>query len=308
MKIYPNKSSITITKEVNPLTDIPLCYIDTSAFTYSINTVIDEKYKISSKKELLPYDRADTNLLCLFNKNNEPLSQEEIIKNFTRNNNDYTYIPNGSKIFEPKTFKYNVLGKKNIQYSSNSIYNMNVTVLNNKLLAKNLIPICADAPERLMAPVNCYINNGDLSIDSLTTGNLGSSDFTVIEYKDSKLDVSIEYDIPSTSLIETSKKPSNILNKYNTNILCVIDTNKLIKDYTCNYDDKGIEINKTKIPLPKDIVNLYHTYKKTDYLIKNPIAYKDAKIITDIYFNVPNDTADKKYINLFKKNIDRVKK
>ena len=130
MKIYPNSSNIMVTNSVNVLTDIPLSYIDTQKLEYKINTVIKSDFKNKIKQEVLPYDKMNKNLICLFDKNGNQVNYLELTKHLKREGNDYIFMPYGSVAFSPKIFEYNVTAKKNIIYNSKMQYNINVAVSN----------------------------------------------------------------------------------------------------------------------------------------------------------------------------------
>ena len=104
MKIYPNSSNIMVTNSVNVLTDIPLSYIDTQKLEYKINTVIKSDFKNKIKQEVLPYDKMNKNLICLFDKNGNQVNYLELTKHLKREGNDYIFMPYGSVAFSPKIF------------------------------------------------------------------------------------------------------------------------------------------------------------------------------------------------------------
>ena len=54
---------------------------------------------------------------------------------------------------------------KNIKYKANNIYNLTVSVYNNKNFANRLMQIFGDAADRNMAPHNVIINNADKSLN-----------------------------------------------------------------------------------------------------------------------------------------------
>ena len=108
MKIYPNSSNIMVTNSVNVLTDIPLSYIDTAKLEYRLNTVINSDYQNKIKQEVLPYEKMNKNIICLFDKNGNKIDSVELTKHLKREDSDYVFVPYGSVTFAPKTFEYNV--------------------------------------------------------------------------------------------------------------------------------------------------------------------------------------------------------
>ena len=175
MKIYPNSSNIMVTNSVNVLTDIPLSYIDTQKLEYKINTVIKSDFKNKIKQEVLPYDKMNKNLICLFDKNGNQVNYLELTKHLKREGNDYIFMPYGSVAFSPKIFEYNVTAKKNIIYNSKMQYNINVAV-SNDTLSNVLMPIFGDAPTKGLAPSNILINNGSMSYSDLVSSTTKNKD------------------------------------------------------------------------------------------------------------------------------------
>ena len=175
MKIYPNSSNIMVTNSVNVLTDIPLSYIDTQKLEYKINTVIKSDFKNKIKQEVLPYDKMNKNLICLFDKNGDQVNYLELTKHLKREGNDYIFMPYGSVAFSPKIFEYNVTAKKSIVYNSKMQYNINVAV-SNETLSNVLMPIFADAPTNGLAPSNILINDGSMSYSDLVSSTTKNKD------------------------------------------------------------------------------------------------------------------------------------
>lgn len=292
MKIYPNKSTIAVTKEVNPLTDIPLSYIDTNAVDYTINTIINENFKIKEKKEILPYDKIN-NFICLFDKNENQIPYDEIGKHFKREGKDYFYVPYGSYVFEPKKFEYTVTIKKNIKYSSNMPYNIKALVANNPILANQLMPIFGDAPSRLVAPANIIINNGDLSLYSITNGNMKTSDFTFMLFN--SFNSILEYDHIEKSFISSEFNAVQTIKDLTTNIVAVCKEDfaepEIVDEPTGEV--RIIDENKVKFILSKE---------ETSYKIKNPILYDEVEFETNKYFTVPKSLNNVVYHNIFDNN------
>lgn len=292
MKIYPSKSSITVTKEVNPLTDIPLSYIDTNATDYNISTLVNEKYKLKERKEILPYDKVSNSSICLFDENGNQIPQEALLKNFKRDGNEYIYIPNGSQVFTPKRFKYDVTAKKKMQYSSNVTYNLNVLVPNSNIMAHQFMPICGDAPSRLISPANILINNGDVSFASLTEGNMTNKDFVMMSFADRN--TMLEYDYYYDEMIEVPYDSDILLDMYSTNLIAVFDESYAEKDW--DEDD-----NSEAIAVSEDDERAFFCCSKEaiDYKITSPILYNNLSVKSKYYFTVPRDSEERRYHNIF---------
>lgn len=290
MKIYPNKSIVAVTKEVNPLTDIPLSYIDTSATSYSVTTVINENYKIKSKKEILPYDRVE-NFICLFDKHEKQIPYNEIFKNFQKDGNEYFYSPYGAHIFDPKKFEYSVTIKKTIKYSSNMPYNIKALVPNNPILANNLMTICGDAPQRLVAPANVLINNGDLSLASLTNGNILKTDLSFFVF-DSKKTI-LEYDPIDKDFVSIDFNISNILNELTTNIVAIYK-----EDFAEKEPSEEEHMNIMELSEPNGFKFMIGS-EAISYKVKNSILYDNIEFSTNKYFTVPKNTDNLIYHNIF---------
>lgn len=293
MKIYPNKSILAVTKEVNPATDIPLSYIDTNAISYNINTIIDEKYKIKEKKEILPYDRLSNNSICLFDKKENQIDQEELLKNFQREGKEYMYIPYGSQTFNPQIFKYNVIAKKTIKYSSNMAYNIKLLIANNPELANRFMPICGDAPSRLIAPGNVLINNGDLAMSSLTEGNIKDADFTMMLFKNNK--TIIEYNPFDNIYEEVNFNVNSLIDTFDINVIAAYKEDSAIKDW----EEDEVTQEPELLILNNNIVELRISKEPINYIVTNPKVYNKVNYTSNLYFNVPNNTSTIIYHNLF---------
>lgn len=288
MKIYPNDSSITVTKEVNVLTDIPLCYIDTNAIDYSITTVINEDFKIKERKEILPYDKVSSTLITLFDKYNNQVPYEDVVQNFIRDGEDYIYMPKGSQRFKPKQFEYSVTVKKHQKYSTNMPYNINVLVYNNRETANNLMPIFGDAPIRLLSPANVTVNNGDLSLNSITSSRIKDADMAFIRLKNHT--TSLEDDFENIGgIMEGEFDKETFIDELNVNVVGVYA------------NDFAIGVKDDDIIKYEDLesVNLYNNYEDIEFSLYNSIFYKDVILTTNKFFNIPSNTENITYHNIF---------
>lgn len=271
MKIYPNSSNIMVTNSVNVLTDIPLSYIDTAKLEYRLNTVINSDYQNKIKQEVLPYEKMNKNIICLFDKNGNKIDSVELTKHLKREDNDYVFVPYGSVTFAPKTFEYNVTAKKSIVYNSKMQYNINVAVENDSL-ANALMPIFGDAPTKCLAPSNILINNGAMGYSDLISTNTKNKDIYFIS-RDS---------INNDDIDKPFQNKTNVF-KFISAVASEEYTNETI------YDSEAI--------------HLYMTETNAEYAINNTLIYDSASISTNLYFNVPKDKPGIKYHNLFNSDV-----
>ena len=272
MKIYPNSSNIMVTNSVNVLTDIPLSYIDTQKLEYKINTVIKSDFKNKIKQEVLPYDKMNKNLICLFDKNGNQVNYLELTKHLKREGNDYIFMPYGSVAFSPKIFEYNVTAKKSIVYNSKMQYNINVAV-SNETLSNVLMPIFGDAPTKGLAPSNILINNGSMSYSDLVSSSTKNKDI-LFNIKNS-LDNNDEIEKP----FETKTNVFNFVMEI------------AAEDYT-----EQTFINKDK-------VEMYMSSEYRDFSIKKPAIYNQVDLNSNMFFNVPRDREGVKYHNIFNSDV-----
>lgn len=270
MKIYPNTSSIMVTNSVNVLTDIPLSYIDTQKLDYKINTVIESDFKNKIKQEVLPYDKLNKNLICLFDKNGNQINYVDLTKHIKREKDDYIFMPYGSTTFSPKIFEYNVTAKKSIIYNSKMQYNINVCV-NNETLTNVLMPIFGNAQAKGVAPSNILINNGSMSYNDLMTSSTKNKDILF-------------------SVIESLKDLNTDAFNTKTNIF-----NFVMEMAAETYDET--------VYMSDEQIQMYRTNEKTQYSIKKPLIYNSAEITSDMFFNIPKDKQGIRYHNIFNSNV-----
>lgn len=271
MKIYPNSSNILVTNSVNVLTDIPLSYVDTAKLEYRLNTVISSDYQNKIKQEVLPYEKMNKNIICLFDKNGNKIDSVDLTKHLKREDNDYVFVPYGSVTFAPKTFEYNVTAKKNITYNSKMQYNINVAVENDSL-ANALMPIFGDAPTKCLAPSNILINNGAMGYNDLISTSTKNKDIYFVS-RDS---------ISSDDINKPFQNKTNVF-KFISSVASEEYTNETI------YDSESI--------------HLYITETSAEYSINNTLIYDSASISTNLYFNVPKDKPGIKYHNIFNSDV-----
>ena len=272
MKIYPNSSNIMVTNSVNVLTDIPLSYIDTQKLEYKINTVIKSDFKNKIKQEVLPYDKMNKNLICLFDKNGNQVNYLELTKHLKREGNDYIFMPYGSVAFSPKIFEYNVTAKKNIIYNSKMQYNINVAV-SNDTLSNVLMPIFGDAPTKGLAPSNILINNGSMSYSDLVSSTTKNKD--IIFNIKNNLENNDEIEKP----FETKTNVFNFVMEI------------AAQDYT------------EQTFIDKEKVEMYMSSEYRDFSIKKPAIYNQVDLNSNMFFNVPRDREGVKYHNIFNSDV-----
>lgn len=280
MKIYPNKSAIEVKKEIDELVDIPLAYIDTTSSAYNIEVNINEKLKTYTKQELLPYSNVDTNI-CLFDKYENQISYDDMVKNFSKNKDGgYLYIPKiNSTNFRPKKFEYKIKAKKKIKYQSNMLYNINALFYNNKEYANKIMPILGDAANRNLAPGNISINNNDVSLNRLCETTITDSDITFFLLKNFET-------ILEENNNELKFDKNYYINEFDTNFFFIVKNDFAIRDY------EGEIYDTSK-------VNLLYSNSYNNYVVSNPRIYNNSNINTKYYFNIPNNTSTVKYHSLF---------
>lgn len=273
MKIYPNSSNIVVTNNVNPLTDIPLSYVDTQKLEYRINTVIESDYKNKIKQEVLPYEKMNKNIICLFDKFGNQIDYLELTKHLKREDGDYVFVPYGSTIFNPRIFEYSVVAKKSIVYNSKMQYDLNVSV-STDILANALMPIFGDAPSKNLAPSNILVNNGSMSYEDLTTGNLKNTDIVFVSLNSLTEDELGNEFTPEVYL------------EHKANVFSFISSMfaEEVNEDTVFQDEK---------------VKLYQEEKKKEYKLNSPMIYDSVTISSNQYFTVPIDKENIKYHNLF---------
>lgn len=276
MKIYPNSSNIIVTNNVNPLTDIALSYVDTQKLEYRINTVIQSEFKNKIKQEVLPYEKMNKNIICLFDKMGNQIPYEELTKHFKREEGDYVFVPYGSTVFNPRIFEYNVVAKKNIKYNSKMQYDLKVFVKTD-MLANALMPIFGDAPSKNLAPSNILVNNGSMSYEDLSSGNLKDTDIVFVSLNSLTEDE-----------LGNSFSPNEYLNN-KTNVFSFISSMfaEEVNDETVFQDEE---------------VKLYQEAEKKEYKIDKPLIYDSVSISSNQYFTVPIDKENIKYHNIFQNN------
>nr|DAV25111.1 MAG TPA: hypothetical protein [Caudoviricetes sp.] len=186
MKIYPGKHRIYNVTEIDANRDIALGYLDSEFLEEKIIINVNDELSVDSSTELLPYTSLKSAEITLYNKDGKPLNKEEqeklLIKQITGN---YIYTPKASVTFEPLTFGYKVLAKKNMKYLTSRKYNIKAAC-SDKELASKMIQFFSDSYERNLCPTNIKFNNGDKKLESLFNSSIEDIDFIFINSDDGK--------------------------------------------------------------------------------------------------------------------------
>lgn len=186
MKIYNGKHAVYNVTKIDHNRDIPLGYLDSEFMEESVNVIINDELSTTSKTELLPYSILDSAEITLYDKNGEPLNKEEQEKLLVKQTaGKYIYVPRSSVTFEPTTFNYKVLAKKNMKYLTSRKYNIKAAC-SSESLAKTMIQFFSDSYERNLCPTNVRFNNGDKKLESLFNSSITDIDFMFIYSSDGK--------------------------------------------------------------------------------------------------------------------------
>ena len=278
MKIYPNKSKIMVTNNVDMVTDIPLSYVDTEKMEYSISTIVEPEYSVKTKQELQPYDAVNNNIICLFDDYGNLIDPVEAAKNFRRGDEGYIYVPYGSRSFNASRFQYRVIGKRNLSYDSKTRYDIAVSA-SDSALANMIVPIFGDAPAKGNAPSNILVNSGSSSHGDLITGSYANKDFLFVQLQD-----------PATNALNHKFSIPAVL-EYRTNVFAsmLYTFANEMNEYTVMDDTK---------------VTMYATEEPVDFQMASPMIYEQVDYSTKCFFSIPKDNQKEKirYHNLFSEN------
>ena len=212
MKIYPGKHKVYNVTEIDTNRDIALGYLDSEFLEEKIIVNVNDELSVDSSTELLPYTSLKSAEITLYDKDGKPLSKDEqeklLIKQITGN---YIYTPKASVTFEPLTFEYKVLAKKNMKYLTSRKYNIKAACSNEEL-AKKMIQFFSDSYERNLCPTNIKFNNGDKKLESLFNTSIEEVDFIFIDSEDGKT-FDGENEIPINEYINNNAIPWVICDK-----------------------------------------------------------------------------------------------
>jgi hypothetical protein len=277
MKIYPGKHRIYNVTEIDTNRDIALGYLDSEFLEEKIIINVNDELSVDSSTELLPYTSLKSAEITLFDKDGKPLNKDEqeklLIKQITGN---YIYTPKASVTFEPLTFGYKVLAKKNMKYLTSRKYNVKAAC-SDKELASRMIQFFSDSYERNLCPTNIKFNNGDKKLESLFNSSIEDIDFIFINSEDGKT-FDGDTEIP--------------INEY-------IDKNTIPWIICDNLPDED-EID-------------YNEQEALKFEILNPSVTNASSFETSYYFKVPNnvrhllkneEVASVTYHNIFKHHND----
>lgn len=205
MKIYPAKHSIIQTSDVDLKKDIPLAYIDTEEKEY--NCIVKPQLNHDEIKPILPYQEFDSYNISLFKPKKKGIidSSSDFVRIdhtdlIQRVGDVYQYIPTSTTTFVPQEFDYSVVIKKKITYKTQDNYNLKVGCLDDtskttdQMLSKKLLKVFGDAPSRGVCPINIWINNKDISSNSLINSQIYENDFVFIQSKDGITNKEYDYD------------------------------------------------------------------------------------------------------------------
>lgn len=275
MKIYPGNHKVFSTETIDKNRDIPLAYLDTDFLEETISIAVSDEMAISSVTEVLPYDLFKTTEVTLYDKYGDPLTKEEqsdlLVKQVAGN---YIYTPKASLTFQPHTFNYKVLAKKNMKYLTSRKYNIKAAC-SDKELATQMIQFFSDSYERNLCPTNIRFNNGDKKLESLFNSSLSELDFIFINAQDGKT-FDGESEIPINEYIDNNIVPWIICDKLPEN------------EEEINYQDQDeleFEMLSSTVTSTKPFLTKY--YFTTPSTVKHELSNS-------------NQTADIEYHKLFK--------
>lgn len=250
MKIYPSKHSIIQTSDVDLTKDIPLAYIDTESKEY--NCVVRSKLEYDEINPILPYQAFDSYDISLFKPKKKgvidyssdfvKIDHSDIVQ---RVGDVYQYIPMSTTTFVPQEFDYSVIVKKNITYKTQENYNFKVGCLDDttkatdQLLSKKLLKVFGDAPTRGICPINTWVNNKDISANSLTNSKMDENDFIFIQSKDGFTNK--EYDYDTYSIVDKPIKFEENFLSHHTNVWVCVD------NFPITLDNKEARLKDSKL-------------------------------------------------------------
>lgn len=212
MKIYPGKHKVYNVTEIDTNRDIALGYLDSEFLEEKIIVNINDELSVDSSTELLPYTSLKSAEITLYDKEGNPLSKDEqeklLVKQITGN---YIYTPKASVTFEPLTFGYKVLAKKNMKYLTSRKYNIKAACSNEEL-ARRMIQFFSDSYERNLCPTNIRFNNGDRKLESLFNSSIKDIDFIFINSEDGET-FDGDNEVPINEYIDNNTVPWIICDK-----------------------------------------------------------------------------------------------
>lgn len=183
MRIYPSphKVKINTSKAIDTDMELPIAFINTQTKNYDLDYQVSNKFSKDSITELIPGDSFDTIEIKVFNKYHEPV---DISNDLIREGDKYVYRPKNSISFVPQTFLYKATIKKNVEYSSAKIYEINASCIDDPDsldLSQRLASVLLNPSDRNMLPANISINKNKENLSVLTTGTLEECEILFIE-------------------------------------------------------------------------------------------------------------------------------
>lgn len=191
MKIKPAMHDIISTDSINTDFDIPLAYVNQDEDNYNINL---KGFAEEEKKIVYPYQEFDNLDVILLNNKNQIIDNNKVLRR--SDIGKYYFLPKDSISFIPQTFSYQIIGKKNITYSADKLFNIQIGT-NNIDIAKDILRISYNNKEGNIYPDNIYFNSKEMNPDSYLN-NIESKDISFITSKDCRFyngDDLIEIDI-----------------------------------------------------------------------------------------------------------------
>lgn len=285
MKIYPGKHSIYNVDSVDTSEDIALGYLDSEFIEETISIRVNDDLDEASKIEVYPYNTFDTLEVTLYDENENALTVQNQNDTMTRQESGkYMYMPKASLTFDPITFKYRILAKKNMEYSSYNKYNLKVAC-GDMDLAKEMIQLFADSyqNERKMCPTNIKFNNGDMKTESLIQSSIEDNDFVFIRSSDG------EHMDMVKSEIDLDDEDEN-------------DDSTKLEPVKIDLDDY---FSKNVVPwiicdqLPGEKVPNYTDNESRTFNIKKNSAVNTSPYETVFYFDLPKPSGEIEYHDIF---------
>lgn len=202
MKIYPSphKVKINTSNVIDTDLELPIAFVNTETKNYDLNYNVSNEYAKDEKTELIPGQSFDTIEIKVFNKYNEPV---DISNDLIREGDKYIYRPKNSISFIPQTFLYKATIKKNLEYSSSKMYDINASCIDDPdslNLSQRLASVLSNPSNRKLLPSNISINKNKENLSVLTTGTFQECEILFIEspngthYDDSIDSNKIDYD------------------------------------------------------------------------------------------------------------------
>lgn len=188
LKIKKGLHEIKLVDTVDTSAHVSLGYMHGDEKTYECNIV--QEAPASGIRKVIPYERFDSYEKIFFESATDqpenlnhlaPITSSDYIK---RDINGYYYEPEVSIKFSPYRFWYTLLCQRTQNYQAQKTFNYKINCIDkNNELSDSLIQIFADAPDKNFVPKNIWVNQKDLSIQSLASRPAIENDFLFISSK-----------------------------------------------------------------------------------------------------------------------------